>query len=173
MSDSLRPHGLQQARPPCPSPTPIACSNSCPLSGMPSNHLILCCPLLLLPTVFPSIRVFSSESVLHIKWPKYWSFSFNISPSNEHPGVTSFRMDWLDLLAVPGTVLHWADTSPSPLAPPSRPAAPGQRQGAQFGPLLLTALFIPCRALLESSPSKSYSDTSVNRCSSLKHYYIY
>ena len=71
---------------------------------MPSNHLILCCPLLLLPTVFPSIRVFSSESVLHIKWPKYWSFSFNISPSNEHPGVISFRMDWLDLLAVPGTL---------------------------------------------------------------------
>ena len=103
MSDSLRPHGLQQARPPCPSPTPIACSNSCPLSGMPSNHLILCCPLLP-PSVFPSIRVFSSESVLRIKWPKYWSFSFNISPSNEHPGVISFRMDWLDLLALPGTL---------------------------------------------------------------------
>ena len=72
-------------------------------SVMPSNYLILCCPLLLLPTVFPSIRVFSSESVLHIKWPKYWSFSFNISPSNEHPGLISFRMNWLDLLAVQGT----------------------------------------------------------------------
>ena len=71
---------------------------------MPSNHLILCCPLLLLPSIFPSIRVFSNESALHIRWPKYWSFSFNISPSNEHPGVISFRMDWLDLLAVQGTL---------------------------------------------------------------------
>ena len=70
---------------------------------MPSNHLILCCPLLLLPSIFPSIRVFSNESVLHIRWPKYWSFSFNISPSNEHPGLTSFRMGCLDLLAVKGT----------------------------------------------------------------------
>ena len=73
-------------------------------SVMPSNHLILCHPLLLLPSIFPSIRVFSNESALHIKWPKYWSFSFNISPSNEHPGVISFRMDWLDLLAVQGTL---------------------------------------------------------------------
>ena len=72
-------------------------------SVMPSNHLILCFPLLLLPPIPPSIRVFSSESVLHIKWLKYWSFSFNISPSNEHPGLISFRMDWLDLLAVQGT----------------------------------------------------------------------
>ena len=71
---------------------------------MPSNHLILCHPLLLLPSVFPSIRVFSNESVFHIRWPKYWSFSFNISPSNEHPGLISFRMDWLDLLAVQGTL---------------------------------------------------------------------
>ena len=71
---------------------------------MPSNHLILCCPLLLLPSIFPSIRVFSNESALHIRWPKYWSFSFNISPSNEHPGLISFRMDWLDLLAVQGTL---------------------------------------------------------------------
>ena len=69
---------------------------------MPSNHLILCHPLL--PSVFPSIRVFSSESVLHIRWPKYWSFSFNISPSNEHPGLITFRMDWLDLLAVQETL---------------------------------------------------------------------
>ena len=65
---------------------------------MSSNHFILCCPLLL-PSIFPSIRVFSNESALHMRWPKYWSFSFNISPSNEHPGLTSFRMDWLDLLA--------------------------------------------------------------------------
>ena len=71
---------------------------------MPSNHLILCHPLLFLPTIFPSIRVFSNESALRIRWPKYWSFSFNISPSNEHPGLISFRMDWLDLLAVQGTL---------------------------------------------------------------------
>ena len=73
-------------------------------SVMPSNHLILCRPLLLLPSVFPSIRVFSNESALHIRWPKYWSFSLNMSPSNEHPGLISFRMDWLDLLAVQGTL---------------------------------------------------------------------
>ena len=73
-------------------------------SVMPSNHLILCCPLLLLPSIFPSIRVFSNESALHMRWPNYWSFSFNISPSNEHPGLISFRMDWLDLLAVQGTL---------------------------------------------------------------------
>ena len=71
---------------------------------MPSNHLILRCPLLLLPSIFPSIRVFSDESALHIRWPKYWSFSFNISPSNEHPGIISCRMDWLDLLAVQGAL---------------------------------------------------------------------
>ena len=73
-------------------------------SVMSSNHLILCCPLLLLPSIFPSIRVFSNESALHIRWPKYWSFSFNISPTNEHPGLISFRMDWLDLLEVQGTL---------------------------------------------------------------------
>ena len=72
-------------------------------SVMPSNHLILCHHLLLLPSIFPSIRVFSNESVLCIKWPQYWSFSFSINPSNEHPGLISFRMDWLDLLAVQGT----------------------------------------------------------------------
>ena len=71
-------------------------------SVMPSSHLILCCPLLFLPSIFPSIRVFSNESALHIRWPKYWSFSFNISPSIEHPELTSFRRDWLDLLAVQG-----------------------------------------------------------------------
>ena len=70
------------------------------VSVMPSNHLILCCPRLLLPSTFPSIMVFSNESALHIRWPKYWSFSFNIRPSNEHPGLISFRMDWLDLFAV-------------------------------------------------------------------------
>ena len=103
-SDSLQPHGLQHARPPCPLPTSRVYSNSCPLSVMPSNHLILCHPLLLLPSIFPSIRVFSNESALRIRWPKYWSFSFNISPSKEHSGLTSFRMNWLDVLAVQGTL---------------------------------------------------------------------
>ena len=87
-------------------------------SVMPSNHLILCRPLLLLPSIFPSIRVFSDESALHIRWPKYWSFSFNISPSNEHPGpVFSFRMDWLYLLAVQGTLksLLQHDSSKAPI----------------------------------------------------------
>ena len=73
-------------------------------SVMPSNHLILCCPLLLLPSIFPSIRVFSNESVLCIRWPRYWSFSFSISPSNECSGLISFRMDWWDLLAIQGTL---------------------------------------------------------------------
>ena len=105
MSASLRPHGLQHARPPCPSPTLRAYSNSSSESVMPSNHLILCHPLLLPPSIFPSIRVFSNESVLHIRWPKYyWSFSFSISPPSEHSGLISFRMDWLDLLAVQGTL---------------------------------------------------------------------
>ena len=103
--DSLRPQGLQQARPPCPSPTPGVYSNSCSLNRWwLSNHLILYRPLLLLPSIFPSIRVFSNESVLRIKWPKYWSFSFNISPSNECSGLISFRMDWLDLPAVQRTL---------------------------------------------------------------------
>ena len=100
MSNSLRPHESQHARPPCPSPTPGVYIIE---SVMPSNHLILCHPLLLPPTP-PSIRVFSNESVLCIRWPKYCSFSFSISPSNEHPGPISFRMDWLDLLAVQGTL---------------------------------------------------------------------
>ena len=106
MSDSLQPHEPQHTRPPCPSPTPGVHPNPCPLIElvMPSNHLILCRPLLFLPSVFPSIRAFSSRSVLRIRWPKYWSFIFNISPSNEHPGLMSFRMNWLDLLAVQGTL---------------------------------------------------------------------
>ena len=102
MSDSLRPHGLQHAR---------SITNSRSLlkltsieSMMPSNHLILCRPLLLSPSIFPSIRVFSNESLFCIRWPKYWSFSFSISPSNEYSGLISFRMDWLDLLAVQGTL---------------------------------------------------------------------
>ena len=104
VSDSLRPHEPQHARPPCPSPTPGVYWLMSVELVMPSNHLTLCHPLLLLPSIFPSIRVFSNESALCIRWPKYWSFSFNISPSNEHPGLISFRMDWLDFLAVQGTL---------------------------------------------------------------------
>ena len=104
MSDSLQPHGLQNARLPCPSPTPGAYSNSCPSSWWYYPTLILCCPILLLPSIFLSIRGFSNESVLRIRWPKYWSFSFSIRLSNEYSGLISFRMDWLDLLAVQGTL---------------------------------------------------------------------
>jgi len=95
----------------CSTPASLSITNSRSLlkpmsneSVMPSNHLTLCRPLLLLPSIFPRIRVFSNESALHIRWPNYWSFSFNISPSNEHPGLISFRMDCLDLLAVQGTL---------------------------------------------------------------------
>ena len=102
MSDSLRPHEPQHSRPPYPSPTARVYRNPCLLSLMPSNHLIVCRPLLLL-SIFPSIRVSSHESALRIRWSKYWSFSFNISPSNEHPGLISFSMDRLDLFAVQGT----------------------------------------------------------------------
>ena len=99
VSDSLRPHESQHTRPSCPSPTPGVHPNPCPLSWWcHPNHLILCHPLYLLPSIFPSIKVFSNKSALLIGWPKYWSFSFNISPSKEHPGLISFRMDWLDLL---------------------------------------------------------------------------
>ena len=107
MSNSLWPHGMQHARPPCPSPTPGVYSDSRPL--MPFNHLILCRPLLS-NSVFPSIRVFSSESALCIRWPKYRSFSFSISPSDEYSGLISFRMDWLDLPAVQGPL----KSSPTP-----------------------------------------------------------
>ena len=110
LSDSLRPHGLQHARLSCPSPTARTCSNSCPIeSVMPSNHLILCRSLFL-PSIFPSLSAFSNELVLLIRWPKYWSFSFSISPSNKYSGLISFRMDWLDLLAVQGT----QESSPTP-----------------------------------------------------------
>ena len=102
MSDSLQSHEPQHSRPPCPSPTPRVYPNSTSIeSVMPSNHLILCHPLLPLPSIFPSIRVFSNESAFHIRWPKYWSFSFNICSSNEHPGLISLRMDgspcWISL----------------------------------------------------------------------------
>ena len=104
MSDSLRIHESQHARPPCPSPTPRVYSNSCPWisDAIQPSHL-LSSPSL--PTFnLSNIRVFSNELALHIRWPKYWSFSFNINPSNEHPGRISFRMDWMDLLAVQGTL---------------------------------------------------------------------
>ena len=104
MSDSLRPHGLQHARPPCPSPTPSLLTLMSIESVMPSNHLILCRPLLLPPSIFSSIRIFSNESVLLMRWAKYWSLSFSISPSNEYWRLISFRMDWLDLLTVQGTL---------------------------------------------------------------------
>ena len=127
MSNTLRPHGLQHARLVCPELSPGVCSNSCPLSQW-CNHLILCpplspgvcsnscpvsqwcnhftlsLPLLLLPSIFPSIRIFSRELALHIRWPKYWSFSFSISLSNEYSRLISFRINWLDLLAVQGTL---------------------------------------------------------------------
>ena len=101
MSDSLQPHGLQ---PPCPSYSWSLLKLMSIESVMPSNYLILCRPLLLLSSIFPSIRVFSNESTLCMRWPKYWSFSFSISPSNEYSGLISFRMDWLDLLAGQGTL---------------------------------------------------------------------
>ena len=104
VSDFLRLHESQHARPPCPSATPGV------HSVMPSSHLILCRPLLLLPPIPPSIRVFSNESTLHMRWPKDWSFSFSIIPSKEIPGLISFRMDFLDLLAVQGTL----KSSPTP-----------------------------------------------------------
>ena len=101
VSDSLRPHGLQHARLPCDHQLTQTHVHR---SVMPSSHLILCRPLLFLPTISPSIRVFSNESTLRMRWPKYWSFSFSISPSNEHPGLISFRMDWLDRLPVQATL---------------------------------------------------------------------
>ena len=104
MSNFLQPHGLQHTRPPCPSPTPSLPKLTSIEVVMPSNHLILCRPLLLPPSIFPSIRVFSNQSILHIRWPKYWNFSFNISPSTQHSGLISFRMDWLDLLAIQWTL---------------------------------------------------------------------
>ena len=105
VSDSLRPHELQHTRPPWPSPTPGVHSNSCPSSWWChpaiSSSVV---PFSSLPPIPPSIRVFSNESTLCVRWPKYWIFTFSISPSKEHPGLISFRMDWLDLLAVQGTL---------------------------------------------------------------------
>ena len=104
VSDSLRPHKSQHARPPCPSPTPGVYSNTCPSSWWCHPTISSSVVPFSLPPIPPSIRVFSNESTLHMRWPKYWSFSFSISPSNEHPGLISFRMNWLDLLAVQETL---------------------------------------------------------------------
>ena len=101
---TLRPLGLQHTRHHFPSPSPRVCSDSCSLSWWCYPTILSCCPLLLLPSVFPSITVFSNESARHIRWPKYWSFSFSICPLIEYSGLISFRMDWLDLLAVQGTL---------------------------------------------------------------------
>ena len=101
---SWQPHGLQHARLPCPSLSPRVCSNSCPSSWWYHPTISTCHPLLLLPSVFPSIRVFSNELALRITWPKYWNFSFRISHSDEYSGLISFRVDWFDLLAVQGTL---------------------------------------------------------------------
>ena len=105
MPDSLWPHRLQRARLPCPSPNSWSLLKLMSIASvMPFNHLILRRPLLLPPSIFPSIKVFPNESALCIRWPKYWSFTFNISPFNEHSGLISFRTAWLDLLAVQGTL---------------------------------------------------------------------
>ena len=128
----LQSYGLQHSRPPCPSPTPRVYSNSMSIElVMPSNHLILFRPLLLPPSIFPSIRIYSDESVLRIRWPKYWRFSFSISPSKEYSGLISFRLDWLDLFAVKGLLRVFSNSTeseqvcgngslPSPLPPPPR-----------------------------------------------------
>ena len=104
MSDSLRPCELQHSRLPCPLLSSRVCSYSCPLSRWCHPTISSCCPFLLLPAIFPSTENFSNMSALRTRWPKYWSFSFNISPSNEYPGLISSGIDWFDLLAVQGTL---------------------------------------------------------------------
>ena len=128
VSNSLWPQGLPHVhRLPCPSPSPGVCSNSCPLNEvMPSKQLILYCLLILLPSVFPSIRVFFNESALPIRWPKYWNSSFSISPSNEYSGLISFRINWFILLAVQGTLKHLLAAARE--AHTSKETQPSQRQ---------------------------------------------
>ena len=112
VSDSLRPHELQHARLPCPSTNSQSLPKLMPIElVMPSSHLILCHPLFLLPPIPPSIRVFSNESTLRMRWPKYWSFSFSISPSNEHPGLISFRIDWWISLQSKGLLRVFSNTT--------------------------------------------------------------
>ena len=142
-------------------------------SVMTFNHLILCRPLLLLPSIFPNIRVFSNESALCIRWPKYWSFSFNISPSNEHPGLISFRMDWLDLLGVQGTLksLLQHHSSKASMAPHksniytenwrmTRSLQVKRNKGEYTGPTILDQCGMLWRAVLVSEPSLGLTKTS-------------
>ena len=110
VSNSLWTHGLQHARHPCPSPYPRGCSNSCPLSWWCPPDILACHLLPLLPSTFPNIRVFSNQLAICIRWPKFWSFSFSISPSNEYSGLISFRIHWFDLLADKGS----QESSPTP-----------------------------------------------------------
>ena len=123
MSNSLWLHEPKHSRPPCPSPTPVVYSNSCPLSWWCHPTISFSVrPLLLLPSIFPSVREFSNESSLCIRWPNYWSFSFNISPSNEHSGLISFRMNWLDLPAVQGALKSFLQHHSSKASIPWRSA---------------------------------------------------
>ena len=111
-SNSLQLHGLQHARPPCPPPSPGVCPSSCVLNRWCRfNHLVLCCPFLLLPSIFPSIKGFSNEIGCCIRWPKYWHFNFSISPSNEYSGLISFRIEWFYLLTVKGFSRVFASTT--------------------------------------------------------------
>ena len=135
VSDSLRPHGLQHTRLPCPPLSPSFLKFTSIESVMLSNHLILCCPLLL-PSIFPSIRVFSNELALPIRWPKYWSFTFSINLSNEYSWLISFRSDWFDLLAVQGSHYNIMGT----LQCPQEKRIPKRRvDGAQF---LFSSVFL-------------------------------
>ena len=164
----------------CSTPGLLSITNSRSLlkfmsieSVRPSNHLILCRPLLLLPSIFPSIRVFSNESVLHIRWPKYWSFSLNTSPSNEHPGLISFRMNWLDLLAVQETLksLHQhhssvqfslvAQSSPT-LCDPMNHSTPGLPVHYQLPELTQTHIHRVGDAIQPSHPLSSPSPPAFN-----------
>ena len=167
VSNSLQSIGLEHARLPCPSPTPRACSNSCPSRVMSSNHLIFCRPLLLLPSIFPSVRVFSNESVIHIRYrstisrPKYSSFSFSISPSNEYSVLISFRTDWFDLLVVQVTLksinsVQFRVTQSCPtLCDPmnhSMPGLPVHHQLPEFTQIHVRLLVMPFNHLILCCP---------------------
>jgi len=158
--ESLRPHELQHARPPCPSPTPGVYPDLSIKSVMPSSHLILCHPLLLLPPIPPRIRVFSNESTLHMRWPKYWSFSFSIIPSKEIPGLIAFRMDWLEYsiaaaaaAAAAAKSLQSCPTLCDPIdgSPPGSPI-PGDSPGKNTG--------VGCHFLLQCMKVKTESEVA-------------
>ena len=148
MSDSLPPHGLQHARLPCPSPSPRACSNPCPFRMvMPSNQLIFCHPLFLLPSIFPRIRVFSNESALHIRWPMYWSFS--ISPSvNIQDWFFFFRTDWFNFLAVQGLIRTSCGSEVFSCWDPKNKSILWKYKGEAFHLLLFLLLLLPLPLLL-------------------------